>query len=149
MSDGELVRLGPWRLTVNLLRRTLRVYSLTFCALFALLALAMALVIQLSKPATVNFYIFPWGGAGMVYGLVATAIAGLAIALLAWRGKMQMLFVGWSILVLALVVRYFFFSANYFTPNGSGIYFALGIVLAAALAIVGAGMKPRFARGAE
>jgi len=119
-----------------------RIYAYFFHALFICAALVMAAISLASGPHTLNFYLLPWEGKALIYGLVALALIGAAILLLATRGRSWLLFAGWSILVFVLVVRYFFFSPFTFTP-GTGDYLpALGIILAALLATVGASLKP-------
>ena len=124
------------------MRHVLRLYSIAFSALFAAVVLAMAVVVLFSKPSTVNFYLLPWAGNYLVYSLLALALLGFVILLLAWRGRMHKLFLVWSLLVLVLVVRYLFFTPHYFTPGSGEFTFAMGIVLAAILATLGAWVRP-------
>ena len=127
---------------MTVLRLIVRFYSYAFSVLCVLCALAMSVVILFSKSVTVNLYLLPWEGKALLYSVVGLALAGLAIVLLTWRGKMQMLFLVWSVLVFGLIVRYFFFTPNSFTPDSGEFTLALCIVLAAALAAAGAGLKP-------
>jgi hypothetical protein len=127
---------------VNLLRRLLRLYSYAFNALFALVILAMACIILTGKPATVNFYLLPWEGPALLYSLFVLALLGLIILLVAVRGKMPKLFLAWSVLVLLLIVRYYFFTPSSFTPDTGQFTTALWVILAAAVAIAGASVKP-------
>jgi Kef-type K+ transport system membrane component KefB len=55
---------------------------------------------------------------------------------------MQSLFFVWSLLALVLIVRYYFFTPNFFTPDSGEFTFALFVILAAAIAAAGAGLKP-------
>ena len=127
---------------MTVLRRIVRLYSYAFSVLCAFIVLAMSVLILISKSVTVNFYLLPWEGTALLCSMVVLALAGLAIALLTWRGKRQMLFLAWSLLVLVLIVRYFFFTPNTFTPDSGEFTFALGVILAAAVAAAGAGLKP-------
>jgi hypothetical protein len=127
---------------VNLLRRILRLYSFAFHALFALVVLAAAFVMLASKPATISFYLLPWRGPSMLWGLLLLALIGLIILLLAVRGKIQKLYGFWSVVVFILIVRLFFFSPASFTPGRGEFQMALWIILAAVLAVVGACGKP-------
>jgi hypothetical protein len=104
--------------------------------------LAISIIVLASKTTTVNFYLLPWEGKALLYGTIALALLGLAIVLLTWRGKMQKLFLGWSLLVFVLIVRYYFFSPNSFYPDSGEFTFALLVVLAAAVAVVGSGISP-------
>ena len=135
---------------MTVLRRIVRLYSYAFSVLCALSVLAMSVLILISKSVTVNFYLLPWEGTALLCGMVDLALAGLAVVLLTWGGKMQMLFLGWSLLVLALIVRYVFFTPNSFTPDSGEFTFALGVILAAAVAAAGAGLEPTVGgRGAK
>ena len=127
---------------MNLLRRIVRLYSYAFSLVSVLSVLAMSVIIFASKSVTVNFYLFPWEGKALLYSMVGLALVGLAIILLTWRGKMQKLFLVWSLLVFLLIVRYYFFTPNSFTPDSGEFTFALWVVLAAAVAAAGAGLKP-------
>jgi hypothetical protein len=127
---------------VTVLQRIVRFYSYAFSVLCVLCALAMSVVIFFSKSVTLNFYLLPWEGKALLYSTVGLALAGLAVILLTWRGKMQKLFLVWSLLVFLLIVRYFFFTPNSFTPDSGEFTFALWVVLAAAVAAAGANLKP-------
>lgn len=135
---------------MTILRRIVRLYSYAFSILCVLFVLAMSTIILASKSVTVNFYLLPWEGKALLYSMVGLALAGLAVVLLTWRGKMQKLFLVWSLLVFLLIVRYYFFTPNSFTPDSGEFRFALWIVVAAAVAAAGAGLKPEAGgRGAK
>jgi hypothetical protein len=127
---------------VNLLRTSLRYFSYAFNALFVFFLGAVSVVWLASGPLTVNFYLLPWGGQALVYSLMGLALAGVFVLLMAVRGKMQGLFLGWSVVVLLLTVRCFFFSPFSFTPDTGDYKVALLIVLSALVAVAGAWMKP-------
>jgi hypothetical protein len=127
---------------VTILRRIIRLYSYAFSILCVLCVLALSVIILASGSVTVNFYLLPWEGKALLYSMVGLALAGLAVVLLTWQGKMQKLFLVWSLLVFFLIVRYFFFTPNSFTPDSGEFKFALCIVLAAAVAAAGAALKP-------
>jgi len=127
---------------VTVLRRIVRLYSYAFSVLCIFSVLAMSILILASKSVTVRFYLLPWEGKALLYGLFGLALAGLVVVLLTWRGRMQMLFLVWSLLVLVLIVRYYFFTAYSFTVGSGEFTIALGVVLAAVVAAAGAGLKP-------
>jgi hypothetical protein len=128
---------------VNVLRTLLRFYSYAFHALFAFIALAVAVVSLVSGPLTVNFYLLPWSDKALVLPLIGLALAGVVVLLLAVRGKTQGLFLAWSVLLLALTVRFFFFTRFSFTPSTGDYRVALYIILAAMIAVLGACVKFR------
>ena len=127
---------------MTVLRRIFRLYSYAFSVVCVLCMLAMSVVILASKSVTLNFYLLPWEGKARLYSMVGLALAGLAIVLLTWRGKMQKLFLVWSLLVFLLIVRYYFFTPNYFRAGSGEFTFALWVLLAAAIAAAGAGLRP-------
>ena len=127
---------------MNALRAFLRLFSYVFHALFVFVTLAMAVITLVGGPQTVNFYLLPWQGRALVYGLLVLAAAGVIVLLLAVRGRTQKLYRIWSVLVLLLVVRYFFFSDYGFTPDTGEFRSALILVLGALLALAGARMEP-------
>jgi hypothetical protein len=104
--------------------------------------MAVAVVWLASGPLTVNFYLLPWGGQALAYSLIVLALAGGFVLMMAVRGKMQGLFLGWSVLLLLLIVRYYFFSPYSFTPDTGNYKVALLIILCAMVAAVGAWVKP-------
>jgi hypothetical protein len=120
----------------------LRVFSYFFHALFAFVTLAMAVITLADGRQTVNFYLLPWQGRALAYGLLVLAAVGVVVLLLAVRGKTQALYVAWSVLVLLLVVRYFFFSEFGFTPGSGEFTWAMVLTLSALLAVLGARMMP-------
>ncbi len=120
----------------------LRAFSYVFHALFILVTLVMAGVLVASGKQSVNFDLLPLTGRPMVYGLVALALVGAVLLLLAVRHKAQMLYVAWSVFVLALVVRFFFFSSQGYTPGSGDFNAALYALAAAILAALGARQKP-------
>ena len=128
---------------MNAFRTSLRLFSYAFHALFIFVASAMAVIAMVGEPQTVNFYLLPWEGRTLVWGLLALALIGAAVLFLAVRGRAQATYRIWSLLVLALVVRYFFFSDYAFTPDTGEFTYALCLVLATLLALFGAGVKPQ------
>jgi len=126
---------------VTFLKNLLRFYACLFHALFVAIAGGMAVMLAASGPQTLNFYLLPWQGRALIYGLIAMALVGALVLLLAVRGKAQMLFLVWSLLLLVLVVRYFFFTQFGFTPGTGEFKFALCFVVAAMVAVLGAGMS--------
>jgi hypothetical protein len=142
MSAYAFQSIVLWRSSVTVLRRIVRCYSYAFSLLCVFSVLAISIIVLASKTTTVNFYLLPWEGKALLYGTIALALLGLAIVLLTWRGKMQKLFLGWSLLVFVLIVRYYFFSPNSFSPDSGEFTFALLVVLAAAVAVVGSGISP-------
>jgi hypothetical protein len=125
---------------VTVLHSLLRLFSYAFNALFVFVASAMAVITSIGPPHTLNFHLLPWQGRALFWGLVALALMGAVVLMLAVRGKAQPVYRLWSLLVLALMVRYFFFSGYAFTPDTGEFTFAVGIVLCAVVSLLGAGI---------
>ena len=104
--------------------------------------LVMAGVLLASGEQSVNFDLLPLAGIPLAYGLAGLALVGVVLLLLAVRHKAQALYVVWSIVVLALVVRFFFFSSHGYTPGSGDFNSALYVLAAAILAAFGAHQRP-------
>ena len=125
-----------------IVRFILRSFSLLFHGAFALFLLGLSVVSFLTGAHTFEFYILPWTGETLAYVLLALAIAGVLIVLLAMKGTARMVFFIWSMLVLALIVRGYFFSYYTFVPGSGQFQLALWVLLAAVVAAIGARLKP-------
>jgi len=128
---------------VNAFRSFLRAFSYAFHALFILVSLIVAGVLLLSGKQAVNFDFLPWlAGGPLAYGLGTLAFIGIIVLLLGVRHKAQTLYVAWSLLVLLLVVRFFFFSSYGYVPGTGDFNSALYVLAAAILAALGARQRP-------
>lgn len=140
---------------MTIVRSLLRLYSYFFQAAFVVATLAMAVLMLVSGPQTVNFYLLPWQTWTLtvkISALIGLAVVGALVLLMAVRGKLQMVYIAWSVLVLALVARYFLMSPLGYTPTSGGLTavlskpggftFALLLILAAIIAVLGASIKP-------
>jgi len=123
---------------VAFVRNLLRIFSLLFHGLFALFLIALATVALISGTGSFWFEILPWSGETLAWWLLGLAGAGLLFVLLAWRGKLNGLFFVWSLVVLALIVRGYFFSDYVFAQETGQFRNALLIIAAALLAAIGA-----------
>lgn len=140
---------------MTIVRSLLRLYSYFFQAAFVVVSLAMAVLMLVSGPQTVNFYLLPWQTWTLtvrISVLIGLAVVGALVLLMAVRGKLQIVYVAWSVLVLALVTRYFLLSPLGYTPTSGGLAAVLSkpggftsallLILAAIIAVLGATMKP-------
>jgi hypothetical protein len=123
---------------VGLLRSAFRIYSYLFHALFAFFLFGIAVVSMLSGRNTFRFPLLPWEGPTLAFWLVGLAAAGILSLLLAMKGILRQLFFLWSLAVLVLVLRGYFFSTYAFTPGSGSLKMAICVVLAAAAACWGA-----------
>jgi len=126
-----------------LVRNVLSLYALVFHALFALFLAALAVVALASGAESFWFEILPWSGKTLAYWLLGLAAAGVLLVTLAAKGKLRGLFFLWSLAVLALIARGFFFSSYAFTPGTDQLRNALLIVAGALLAAAGARLGAR------
>jgi hypothetical protein len=138
-----------------MVRTLLRLYSYFFLAAFAVVSLAMAVLMLVSGPQTVNFYLLPWETwtrTVRISALIGLALVGILVLLMAVRGKLQIVYIAWSVLALALIARYCFLSPQSYTPVAGGFtaallksgdfICALLLILAAIIAVLGASMRP-------
>lgn len=110
--------------------------------------MGLSVVSFLTGAHSFEFPIVPWTGGTLAYVLLALAVIGVIIVLLAMRGAARLVFFVWSLLVLAMIVRGYFFSYYTFVPGSGQFQTALCILAAAAIAAIGARLeaKPASAR---
>jgi len=111
----------------------MRVFSYLFHGLLTLFLLALS-VVALSSGQTLQLEMLPWQGRTLTYWLLGAALVGLASVIQAIRRKWRPLFFLWSLAVLAMMARGFFFSHYYFAgpPEFHGaLYFTAGALIAA------------------
>lgn len=128
---------------MGFLRSLLRLYSFLFHGLFALFLFGLAVVALLSRADSFWFEILPWSGKSLACWLLGIAAVGILLVILAFRGALRGLYFLWNLVVLALILRGFFFSDYSFRPGTGQLRNALLIVLAAVLAVVGAKVAGR------
>jgi hypothetical protein len=114
----------------------MRVFSYLFHGLFALFLLAIA-ILALSSGQPLQLPMLPWQGQTLTWWLLGGALAGLASVILALCRKWRPLFFLWSLAVLFLMTRGFFFSHFYFA-GPSEFHRALYLTGAALIAACGA-----------
>jgi hypothetical protein len=118
---------------VAALRALMRVFSYLFHLLLTLFLLAISCV-ALSSGQPLQLEMLPWQGRTLTWWLLGAALAGLASVVLAISRKWRPLFFLWSLLVLAMLARGFFFSHYYFVgpPEFHGaLYLTAGALIAA------------------
>ncbi|MGD0364799.1 MAG: hypothetical protein ABSC93_28310 [Bryobacteraceae bacterium] len=114
----------------------MRVFSYLFHGLLTLFLLGIS-VVALSSGQPLTLEMLPWQGPALTWWLLGAAMAGLASVILAIRGKWRALFFLWSLAVLAITVRGFFFSHYYFAGPPE-FHQALYLTAGALIAAVGA-----------
>jgi len=136
----------PRSLCLALVRKILSLYALLFHALFALFLAALAVVALVSDAESFWFEILPWSGKTLARWLLGLGAAGVLLVTLAAKGRLRGLFFLWSLIVLALVVRGFFFSSYAFTPGTDQLRNALLVIAGALVAAIGARLGARTKR---
>jgi len=119
------------------LRAIMRIYSYIFHGLLALLLLGVSIVAMSASTHSVQLEVLPWTGTALIYWLFLSGLFGLISVLLAMRRKLRVLFVLWSLTVVAMVVRGFFLTPYNF-GDATGFRNALLFTAAAMLALLGA-----------
>lgn len=89
------------------LKALMRVFSYLFHGLLALFLLAISIV-ALSSRQPLHLPMLPWEGQPLTWWLLGGGLVGLLSVIMAVRGKWRALFFLWSLIVLGLVVRGFF-----------------------------------------
>ena len=100
----------------NAIGLLLRLYAYLYHLALALFLLGIGLA-ALANGKELNLGMLPWEGAKLTYWVLALGLVGLICVLLAVTGFMRWLFALWALLVLALMVRGFFFTP--YTFSGS------------------------------
>jgi len=118
---------------VAALRALVRVFSFLFHGLLTLFLLAIS-VLALSSGQPLQLEMLPWQGQTLTWWLLGGALVGLASVILAISRKWRPLFFLWSLAVLAMLTRGFFFSHYWFAgpPEFRGaLYLTAGALIAA------------------
>jgi hypothetical protein len=111
----------------------MRIFSYAFHGLLTLFLLALA-VLALSSGQPLQLGMLPWDGPTLTYALLAAALVGLLSVILAIFRRWRLLFFLWSLAVLAVMARGFFFSRYYFTGPPefhNALYLTAGALIAA------------------
>ncbi len=111
----------------------MRVFSYLFHGLLTLFLLAISLV-ALSSGQPLQLEMLPWQGQTLTWWLLSAALAGLLSVILAICRKWRSLFFLWSLAVLAMLAKGFFFSHYYFAGPPEfhrALYLTAGALIAA------------------
>jgi len=112
----------------------MRMFSYLFHGLLTLFLLALS-VVALSSGQSLQLDMLPWQGRPLTWWLLGAAVAGLISLILAMRRVWRPLFFLWSLAVLWMIARGFFFSHYYFVgpPEFHRALYLTGGALIAAL----------------
>jgi len=126
---------------VAALRALMRVFSYLFHGLLTLFLLAIS-VVALSSGQPLQLEMLPWQGPPLTWWLLGGALVGLVSVVLAICRKWRPLFFLWSLAVLAMMARGFFFSHYYFAGPPE-FHRALYLTAGALIAVFGAWFQLR------
>lgn len=118
---------------MELLKALMRYFSYAYHGLLALFLLGIALVAVTSGSHTLQFEMLPWTGAALTWWLLGGSLFGLASVVLAYKGKVRVLLLVWSVAVALLMLWGYFLSSYRFEPGEVGTVMLLigGSLLAA------------------
>ncbi len=119
-----------------------KLFSYLFHLVLALFLLGLSIVAFLNNAHNLRLEMLPWTGEALTWWLLGLGLAGLVIIALAVKGILRVVFLVWTVAVLALMIRGFYFSS--FVFNGwTGFQLVLLLVLGALLSVVGGWLQFR------
>ena len=115
----------------------LRFYSYVTQSALSLILLAVGAVAMLSDNTTFEIDFLPWSGKDLKNALFVLGIAGLLSVILAFKGKLRLLFVLWTLGTVFLAGRGIFASPHQFDGE-SDFKWALALLGGIVLTVFGA-----------
>jgi len=122
---------------VEAIKALLRAFSYLFHAGLGLFLLGVAALALITGPNVLQLKMLPWSGATLSYVLLCGAILSLISVVLAFTGKIRVLFLLWSLAVAVLLLKGYVFSSYRFGPAG-GTGLAVELLVASWFAVAGA-----------
>jgi len=117
---------------VAALKALVRLFSYLFHGLLALFLLGISIV-ALTSGQPLQLGMLPWQGPTLTYWLLAAALVGLVLVVLAISGRFRPLFFLWTLAVLAVMGQGFFLSHYYFAGSSEfrgALYWTAGALIA-------------------
>lgn len=102
---------------MEIIRALMRYYSFAYHGLLALFLLALAFVAVASGSHTLQLEMLPWTGSALTWWILGGSLFGLASVVLAFKGKINVLFLVWSVAVVLFMLKGYIFSSYKFTPG--------------------------------
>ncbi|MBI2689694.1 MAG: hypothetical protein HYX27_25580 [Acidobacteria bacterium] len=119
----------------------LRLYSYLVQLIVSLLCIGVASVAYLSENKSFEIDMLPWSGTELRTWLFTLGILGSASVLLAYKGKLRILFLLWTLFTTVLIARGIFTSGHVFDGEAD---FKLALYILAGVALTVAGAWSRF-----
>ncbi len=114
----------------------LRFFSYLFHFVLGVFLLGIAGLALASGPQVLHLEMLPWTGAALAFILLCGSLLGLLSLALAVSGKMKLPFFFWSLVVVVVLLRGYFFSGYRFSPGR--VQIGLELLAASWLALAGA-----------
>ncbi len=111
----------------------MRLFSYFYHGFLTLFLLAIS-VLAMASGQALHLGMLPWTGQSLTHWLFFSALGGLILVILAIRRTWRALFFLWSLAVLVLMIRGFFFSSYYFRGQPEfhrALYLTAGALIAA------------------
>ena len=121
-----------------------KIYSYLFHLVLAAFMTGLAVLAFSTGMHNLQLDMLPWSGMTLSWWLLGLGLAGLATIALAVLGTLRVLFLVWTVAVVALMIRGFFFSPYTF-GGWEGLRMILLLVAGAGLAAVGGWLQFRYA----
>ena len=121
-----------------------KLFSYAFHLVLALFMTGLAVLAFSTGTHNLRLDFLPWTGMTLSWWLLGLGLAGLLAIALAVLGMLRVLFLVWTVVVVALMIRGFFFSPYTF-GGWEGLQMVLLLVAGACLAAVGGWLQFRYA----
>jgi len=129
---------------VGVIGMIVKIFSYIYHLVLALFVVGLSLVAFLNSMHNLRLEMLPWTGVALTWWLLALGLAGIIATGLAVKGVLRVVFLVWTVVVLVLMVRGFFFSPYAF-GGWEEFRTILLLVLGALLAVVGGWLQFRSA----
>jgi hypothetical protein len=122
-----------------------KIYSYAFHLVLALFLTGLALMAFSTGMHNLRLDMMPWTGVALSWWLLGLGLAGLVFVALAVMGVLRILFLVWTVAVVALMIRGYVFSPYTF-GGWEGFRMVVLLLAGACLAAVGGWLQFRYAR---
>lgn len=121
-----------------------KIYSYLFHLVLALFLTGLSVVAFATGMHNLRLEMLPWTGQTLTWWLLGLGIGGIVIVALAVKGVLRVLFLLWTVVVVVLMIRGYFFS-SYIFDGWEGLRMTLLLLAGACLAAVGGWIQFRYA----
>lgn len=123
---------------MELVKAIVRVLSYVYHAVLTVFLAAVAGLTLVTSPQSLRLGMLPWTGSTLAYVVFFSALFGLVSVILAVYGTLRPLFFLWSLAVVVMMIRGFFFSSFRFSPGSNGAHQAAWLIVGSLIALLGA-----------